>query len=121
MNDNVVALADYREPEGETVILDDEPMDPMESATFSQDVVADQWANRLVHELVARFAEQADGLNSEDPVYRKLMEAMADVVRSMTRHHLGVYDTIALTLAGYPDAEVLVIVQTLDGETFDGG
>ena len=47
------------------------------------------------------------------------MEGMADLARSMTRHHLDVFDVTALMLQKYPDAEVSVGVMTFDEDDSD--
>ncbi len=113
MSADVVQIADFRKPV-DVVPEVAQPMSIAEQAIFSRDVVADQWANELVHEMMTSFAERGDDIDFTDPVFGKLMEGMADVARSLTRHHLGVFDETALMLQKYPEAEVSVGVLTMD-------
>jgi len=111
--DNIVQISDFRKDIPSDL---DAPMSVCDKTTFAVDTVADDWANQLVHHLMLDFAERGTDIDFDDPVYGKLMEAMADVARSMTRHHLGVFDETALMLQKYPNAEVSVGVITLDEE-----
>lgn len=99
---NVVNLNAFRKPENL-----DEQAGVEDRAKFALDTVADEWANNLVHGLMVEFHKGGD-VDPTDPVYHKLMEAMADITRSMTRHHLGVVDVTALMLQKYPNATISV-------------
>lgn len=98
----VINLADFRKPENL-----DAPASVKDKAKFALDTVADQWANDLVHGLMVKFHEGGE-VDASDPIYHKLMKGLADITRSMTRHHLGVFDISAAMLQKYPDAEVSV-------------
>ncbi len=113
MTADVVTLADFRKPEQDVEFLNDESMGIDDASRFALDVVADQWANDLVHGLMVAFSERGTDIDFTDPVYTKLMEGLADVTRSMTRHHLGVFDETALMLQKFTDGEVSVGVMTL--------
>lgn len=114
--DNVVQIADFRKdiPTGL-----DAPMSMRDQDMFAVDTVADQWANDLVHGLMLNFAERGSDIDFDDPVYGKLMEGLADVTRSMTRHHLGVFDETALMLQKYTEGEVSVGVLTMNEDDPD--
>lgn len=118
MTAEVVTLADFRKTETEVPELD-QPMNDEDRTRFATDTVADQWANEMVHRLMLDFAERGTDIDFSDPVYGKLMEGVADVVRSMTRHHLGVMDETALMLQKYPNAEVSVGIITMDEDHSD--
>ena len=110
MTGKVVQLADYRKPDLA------EEMSDADRVKFAVDVVADRWANELVHDLMVNFSERGDNIDFNDPVFGALMEAMANIVRSMTRHHLDVFDEIALLLTKYPNSTVSVGVLTKNEE-----
>ena len=115
---NVVQIADFLKPKPDVPEMD-QPMSTEDSARFALDTVADQWANELVHHLMLDFSERGTDIDFSDPTYGKLMEGVADVVRSMTRHHLGVFDESALMLQKYPDAELSVGIITFNEDHSD--
>ena len=108
MVDKVVHLDSFRKPEN----LDEKA--PVEDrAKFALDAVADEWANKLVHGLMVEFYSGGD-VDTHDPTYHKLMEGLADITRSMTRHHLNVIDEVALLLQEHPSSEISVGVISPD-------
>lgn len=115
---NVVQISDYRKTKSDVPEMD-QSMDESDKVKFAVDVVADQWAGELVHEMMMSFAERGTDIDFSDPVYGKLMEGVADVVRSMTRHHLDVFDETALMLQKYPESEVSVGIITLNEDHED--
>jgi len=111
MDDKVVQLDAFRqkpEPVGDPM---DQPMDKRDQDMFAMDTVADGWANDLVHGLMKEFLGDP-GVDPTDPVYAKLMEAMAEVVRTMTRHHLDVFDINGALLKQYPESVMIIDVAT---------
>ena len=108
---NVISLDDFRT---QPPIPDDleGPMSLEDQAKFATDTVADQWAGELSHSLMMNFAEGGTDIDFNDPIYGKLMEAMNEIVLSMTRLHLNVFDTTAAMLDKYPDGEISVGVLT---------
>lgn len=109
----VVNINDFRK--GETGIKPlDQKTNRSEQDMFSVDAVADSWANDLVHSLMVNFADGDATIDFDDPVYGKLMEGLADITRAMTRHHLGVIDTTALSLQKYPEGDLSIGVITKD-------
>lgn len=118
MSGDIVQLNDFRkkpEPVGDPL---DQPMGRRDQDIFATDTVADQWANDLVHGMMKDFYSDP-GVDPSDPVYAKLMEAMAGVARSMTRHHLDVFDVTALTLKKHPDS-ILLPVEAVTPNEMDG-
>jgi len=112
MNDNnVIQLADFRPLEDPA-----EKMSDSDRVKFAVDVIADRLANELVHNMMIDFSGRSENIDFTDPVYTVLMEAMADITRSMTRHHLGVFDETALLLQKYPESTVSVGVLTKNEE-----
>lgn len=108
MTGEVVQLDDFRKPKPTDEITTDE------KTQFAIDIVADKWAGELVSELIASFTERSDDIDFTDPAYTKLMDGILMVTRSMTRHHLGVFDEVALTLAKFPAGEISVGVMVRD-------
>ena len=105
---SIVNLNDYRPATNLDVPASDD------CAKFAVDTVADQWANDMVHMAMVEFQKRTN-VDLSDPVYGKLMNAMADIARSMTRHHLNVIDVTSMMLQKYPDAEVSVgVIQPME-------
>lgn len=123
IDSNIVVLDDFRKPAPDVPKLDvselDKLMNDEDKLKFKVDTVADGWANDMVHALMLNFAERGTNIDFNDPVYGKLILAVTDVARSMTRHHLGVFDETALMIQKYPEAEVSVGVITMDEEQLD--
>ena len=114
MSAEVFNFSDFQKPENL-----DAPAIDRDKEKFATDMVADEWANDLVHGLMVQFFERGD-VDTTDPVYAKLMEGLSDITRSMTRHHLGVFDETALMLEKF-DGEVSVgVLEYYEGDDSDG-
>lgn len=113
MTAELLELNDFRKPASK-----DAPISDKESTQFAMDIVADKWANELVHNLMMQFAERGNDIDFDNPIYSKLMLALTEVTTSMTRHHLDVFDEMAMTLEKYPEGEITIGVMTSfeDGE-----
>lgn len=108
MSGEIVQLDDFRKPK---------PTDGMttdEKTQFAVDTIADKWAGELVNELISSFSARGSDIDLDDPVYIKLMDGLLMVTRSITRHHLDVFDEVALTLAKFPAGKISVGVLVRD-------
>ena len=109
---DLVHLADFQKP-----VSLDAPISDKDKDTFALDLAADEAANDMVHALMVDFYTRFNDVDETDPLYIKLMEGIADLARSMTRHHLGVFDVTTALLRKYPKAEIHIgVMEAADQE-----